>query len=325
MIKTSDKIIFPIALVLLLMALLLELCCGSSFISPFEIFIPENRAFLELRLMRAATAFVVGGALAVSGLAYQAVLRNPLAEPYILGISGGAGIGAAIAIVTGLNSLTVFAVPGSAFICALIALSAVLLFARGAGMEYTNNIMLSGIIVGTVCSSMLMFIISTIGIDSLNSITWWLLGNLQGADPNLLMLTGVSAIVGTGVLFIFGREANAISLGEEMAYNLGVSPQKVIILLLAIASLMAAAAVSLAGIIGFVGLIVPHVLRRLFGAEHRRLFPLGLLGGGIFLMLCDLVSKVIYYEQEIQVGVVTALIGGPFFLWALNRKQRGST
>jgi cobalamin transport system permease protein len=323
-IKTSDKIIFPIALVVLAAVFVLELCCGSYFISPLDIFLPENKALLELRLQRAITAFIVGGALAVSGLAYQAVLRNPLAEPYILGISGGAGIGAAIAIVTGLNSLTVFAIPGSAFICALIALSMVLLFARGAGLEYTNNIMLSGIIIGTVCSSILMFIISTIGMDSLNSITWWLLGNLQGADHRLLWMTGVSVIVGTGVLFIFGREANAISLGEEMAYNLGVSPQKVIILLLGIASLMAAAAVSLAGIIGFVGLIVPHVLRRLFGAEHRRLFPLGLLGGGIFLMLCDVFSKVIYPEQEIQVGVVTALIGGPFFLWALNRKRRGA-
>ncbi len=324
MIKTSDRIIFPIALAILLMVLLLELCCGSYFISPWKIFLPEYQALFELRLQRAITAFFVGGALAVSGLAYQAVLRNPLAEPYILGISGGAGIGAAIAIITGLNSLTVFAIPGSAFICALLALSMVLLFARGAGLEYTNNIMLSGIIVGTVCSSMLMFIISTIGIDSLNSITWWLLGNLQGADYRLLWMTGVSVVVGTGVLFIFGREANAISLGEEMAYNLGISPQKVMILLLAIASLMAAAAVALAGIIGFVGLIVPHVLRRLFGAEHRRLFPLGLLGGGIFLMLCDICSKVIYPEQEIQVGVVTALIGGPFFLWALNRKRRGT-
>jgi iron complex transport system permease protein len=323
-IKASDRIIFPAALVALSAALVLELCCGSYFISPLNIFDQDNAALLELRLLRAFTAFIVGGALAVSGLAYQAVLRNPLAEPYILGISGGAGIGAAIAIISGLNSLTVFAVPGSAFICALLALSMVLLFARGAGLEYTNNIMLSGIIVGTVCSSMLMFIISTIGMDSLNSITWWLLGNLQGADYWLLRITGITVIIGTGVLFIFGREANAISLGEEMAYNLGVSPQKVIVLLLAIASLMAASAVALSGIIGFVGLIVPHVLRRLFGAEHRRLFPLGLLGGGIFLMLCDVFSKVIYPEQEIQVGVVTALIGGPFFLWALNRKRRGT-
>jgi cobalamin transport system permease protein len=323
-IKTPDKIIFPIALIVLVAVFGLELCCGSYFISPLKLFSVENEALLQLRLLRAATAFIVGGALAVSGLAYQAVLRNPLAEPYILGISGGAGIGAAIAIITGLNSLSVFAVPGSAFICALVALSAVLLFARGAGMEYTNNIMLSGIIIGTVCSSILMFIISTIGMDSLNSITWWLLGNLQGADSDLLLMTGIAVIIGTGVLFIFGREANAISLGEEMAYNLGISPQKVIILLLGIASLMAAAAVSLAGIIGFVGLIVPHVLRRIFGAEHRRLFPLGLLGGGIFLMLCDVFSKLIYPEQEIQVGVVTALIGGPFFLWALNHKRKGS-
>ena len=319
----SNITVFSLMLLLLLLVIALELGCGSYWVNPLELLNGSHQTLLKLRLLRAATAFVIGGALAVSGLAYQAVLRNPLAEPYILGISGGAGIGAAIAIVSGMNALTVMAIPASAFVCALLALAAVLLFARGAGMEYTTNIMLSGIIIGSLCSSMLMFIISTIGMDSLNSVTWWLLGNLQGADPKLLLFTAAVTGGGTAVLFIFGREANAISLSEEMAHNFGVSPQKIILLLLLTASLMAAAAVSLAGIIGFVGLIVPHILRRLFGAEHRRLFPLTLLGGGIFLMLCDICSRIIYPAQEIQVGVVTAFIGGPFFLWALNHKRRG--
>lgn len=318
----SSKFLVVAIIFLLPVVLLLDLCCGAYFVSPLEIFKDPNHGLLAMRFFRALAAFTIGGTLAVSGLAYQAALRNPLAEPYILGISGGAGIGAALAIITGLNAVSVFAIPGLAFVFALTALCLVLLLARGAGVEYTGNIMLSGIIIGTVCSSILMFIISTIGVDSLNSITWWLLGSLQSCNQSLLAATGIAALAGTLVLFLFGREANAISLGEEMTYHLGISPRKVIFILLGIASLLAASAVALAGIIGFVGLIVPHVLRKLFGADHRRLFPLGLVCGGMFLMLCDIVSKAIMPSHELQIGVVTALIGGPFFLWVLNRKGR---
>jgi iron complex transport system permease protein len=305
------------------------LCFGNIFISPLQVLssFSEEKSTLnfivKLRVFRLFTGFIVGGALAVAGLGYQAVIRNPLAEPYILGISGGASLGAAIAIATGLSMLSVLAIPALSFCGAIITLILVLLMARGAGAEYTNNVLLSGVIVGTVFSSILMFIISVVGLQQLNSITWWMLGNLQPGNRKLLLTVAIIVFTCTVILFLMGREVNVISLGEEMAYYLGLSPFKVMMLVLGISSLLAASAVTLSGIIGFVGLIVPHVLRQLYGSDHRRLFPLALLGGGLFLMICDTVAKTVLAAQGgLPVGVITAFVGGPFFLWLLNRKRK---
>jgi iron complex transport system permease protein len=317
-------IAFPIFLLLLLgIVFVFSLCCGTIWLNPLDLFTRQDISslILKLRIIRSITAFIVGGALAVSGLAYQSVLKNPLAEPYILGISGGASLGAALAIMLGLSALTVFAVPLFAFVFALLALCIVLLLSRGNYAEYSESILLSGVIVGSVCSSILMFIISSLGFNELNSVTWWMLGNLQAADTGLLKIATAVTLGGTALLFIYGRRANLISMGGEMAHNMGVSPAQTVVVLLGTASLMAAAAVSLAGIISFVGLIVPHILRRLFGADHRRLFPLGLICGGMFLIICDTVSRSTLAAQEIPVGVITALIGGPFFIWLLNRRK----
>lgn len=313
---------FVVTFMLLPLVFGLSLMCGDT-----NLFSPDNseaaiKIILQLRLTRALTAFAVGGSLAVAGLAYQAVLRNPLAEPFILGISGGAGIGAAIAIISGLAAMSSLSIPIIAFTSAIGVLILVLVLAGGESSVYTTNIMLSGIIIGTVCSSMMMFIISTLGVEQLNSVTWWMLGNLQALDPPLLICAGILAPVGTLVLFLLGREANVISLGEDMAWHFGVSPKGTIYTLLGIASLLTAASVALSGIIGFVGLIVPHILRSLFGADHRRLFPLGLFGGGMFLILCDTISRSILPAQEIPIGVITASLGGPFFLWLLNRRRK---
>jgi len=279
------------------------------------------KQIIILRVYRVLTAFIVGGALAVAGTAYQAVLRNPLAEPFILGISGGASIGAAVAIVSGAVALSYFSLPLFAFVGAITVLSIVLILSRGKGVEYSNNVMLSGIIVGTLCSSILMFIISTLGESELNSITWWMLGNLQPGNTGLLIVVSVIVVLGTLVLFLFGRSINVISMGEEMAYYLGMSPFWLAIIVLSIASLLTAAVVSLSGIIGFVGLVIPHILRRFFGTDHRKLFPLVFIYGGIFIILCDTFARTVMSPQVIPVGVVTALVGGPFFLWVLNKKR----
>ena len=279
------------------------------------------KQIIILRVYRVLTAFIVGGALAVAGTAYQAVLRNPLAEPFILGISGGASIGAAVAIVSGAVALSYFSLPLFAFVGAITVLSIVLILSRGKGVEYSNNVMLSGIIVGTLCSSILMFIISTLGESELNSITWWMLGNLQPGNTGLLIVVSVIVVLGTLVLFLYGRSINVISMGEEMAYYLGMSPFWLAIIVLSIASLLTAAVVSLSGIIGFVGLVIPHILRRFFGTDHRKLFPLVFIYGGIFIILCDTFARTVMSPQVIPVGVVTALVGGPFFLWVLNKKR----
>jgi iron complex transport system permease protein len=277
-----------------------------------------------LRLCRLLSGFIVGGSLAVSGAAYQAILRNSLAEPFILGISGGASLGAAIAIGFGFTAISFLFLPFFSFIAALIVLSLVLLIARGAGSEYANNVMLSGVIAGTLCSSMLMFMISVLDSHKLNSITWWMLGNLEQGNMAFLEVAGITLVAGTAMLYFYGREINALTLGDEMAFYLGINSKVLSLVILGFASLLAASAVALSGIIGFVGLVVPHILRRLFGADHRRLFPLSLLYGGMFLMVCDTFAKTILSPREIPVGVITSLVGGPFFIWLLNRKNNKS-
>jgi len=304
--------------------LLFILCMsvGGSFINPFLFFHEncESSILLELRFFRLLTAFTVGGALALSGVAYQAVLRNPLAEPFILGISGGASVGAAIAIVTGVAAYTLFAIPLLSFCGALLVLVLVLMLSRGGGAEYSTNIMLSGIIAGTLCSSMLMFMISVMDIETLHSVTWWMLGSLQPGSRYLLYIVIVCAFLALLILSFLGRDADILSLGEEAAFHFGISPRLSGLIILATASLLTAAAVSLSGIIGFVGLIVPHILRRVFGASHRLLFPLSFLAGGAFLMICDSFARTVMFPKEIPVGVITALLGGPFFIWMINKK-----
>ncbi len=321
--KKNNFIIFTVALILLPIILLICISCGGSIINPLAFLGEENKAkiLLELRFSRLLTAFTVGGALAVSGVAYQAVLRNPLAEPFILGISGGASVGAALAIAFGLAAISAVFIPLCSFCGALIVLCLVLGIAKGTKSEYSTNIMLSGIIAGTVCSSLLMFMISVMDVETLHSVTWWMLGSLQPGSRNLLYTVIVMSGIGVALLFLFGRDANIISMGEEAAFHFGISPRISSYIILGTASLMTASAVALSGIIGFVGLIVPHILRRLIGASHRRLFPMAFLAGGMFLMICDTFARSLLYPREIPVGVITASLGGPFFIWLINRKD----
>lgn len=328
--KISDKEFFGWILLpfLLPCIVILSLSAGSLWINPLQLFASDGIAssLAHLRLIRCATAFIIGGGLAVSGTAYQAVLKNPLAEPFILGISGGASLGVAVATIFGLAALSAFAVPLFAFIFALLALVVVLSLTRGCfGGTYSENILLSGLIISTLCSSWLMFIISNVShSDELNSITWWMLGNMQVSDMFLLSITSTVTLGGTLLLTAYGRHANVIALGEEMAYNMGVMPVRTALILLGTASLITATAVALSGIIGFVGLIVPHIMRQIFGADHRKLFVLNLFYGGIFLVLCDTLARSVMVVQEVPVGVITAMIGGPVFIWLLNKRSRAN-
>ena len=307
----------------LIIALYLALSFGTIFINIFDYFSldPLMREIIKMRILRAIMAFTVGGALSVAGAGYQAVLRNPLAEPFILGISGGASIGAAAAIILGITSTSFLALPLSAFVGAIVVLFIVMIMSGGKGMEYSNNIILSGVILSTICGSALMFIFSFLDMAELNSVTWWLLGNLEPENWNLLILTLMIVFAGTLILFLYGKEVNAICMGEEMSYYLGISPRKLAIIILGIASLLTASVVAISGIIGFVGLIIPHMLRRFIGADHRLLFPFALVYGGIFLVICDTISKTVLHPQILPTGIVTAAVGGPIFLWILNRKK----
>ncbi len=310
--------------VLLAVCFLLCLGVGGNFYNPLAIFSGDISPVLRLRMYRLLAAFVVGASLSMAGVAYQAVLRNPLAEPYILGISGGASIGAALAIASGLAAVSSVFIPLCSFAAAILVLACVLSLARGAGSEYSVNVLLSGIVVGTVCSSLLMFMISVMNIQTLHTVTWWMLGSLDGNNPELLYTVFAFAFLCGGLLFLFGRDANILSMGEEAAFHFGISPRASSLIILCTASLLTASAVALSGIIGFVGLIVPHVIRHLSGACHRRLFPLAFFCGGMFLMVCDTFARTAMYPHEIPVGVITACLGGPFFLWLINRKSASS-
>lgn len=315
--------IFPAALLLCGAGiLLLALCGGSSWYSPAELFSPDLEVIANLRLRRIMTAFLVGAALAAGGTACQAVLHNDLADPYLLGISGGSSLGAALAILSGAVVHSVWALPGGAFCGALAALAVVLIPAAGRG-DTGTRVLLSGVILGAICSSLLMLMISVMGNTRLNSIVWWLLGDLSGREDALLIPAGILVAGGLAVLMIFARATNALSLGANFAHGFGVSPRRAAIILLGTAALLAATAVSLAGIIGFAGLIVPHMARRMVGAEHRKLYPAAFFCGGLFLVLCDWAARSVFQAQELPVGVVTSLIGGPFFLYLLYRKRPG--
>ena len=281
-----------------------------------------GRSIAALRLSRVFAGFIIGAGLAGAGVVFQAILRNPLAEPYILGVSSGAGMGAAIAILTGLSAWSLLAVPSCAFVFAVANLVLVYVLASEGGTPSVYGLILSGVIVSAVCSSILMFLVATAPVEGLHSVIWWMLGDLEVPSRPLLILC--SSLIGGGVLaaWLLAPELNALTLGREMAHHVGVRTRLAITLGLAVATLVTASAVGMAGLIGFVGLIVPHVARTVFGPDHRRLIPAAALGGGLFLAVCDALARTLLAPIEIPVGVVTAMAGGPFFLAILRRRKR---
>ncbi len=302
---------------------LLFMGCGAYPINLSDIqnLSPMTMTVLKLRALRLTCAFIVGGSLAVAGTACQAALRNPLAEPYILGVSGGGSVGAAIAIILGLAVVSEFFIPAFALAGAILALILVLAVSRRWSADTPAGTALAGVVIGSMCSSLLMFIISMSNSRELNSITWWLLGSLQPSGLALLLSAGSSLIFATALFTLLGREIDAVTFGEETAFSLGTDPRKLCYILLGVSSLLAACAVAVSGIIGFVGLITPHIARSLFGARHRQLFPVCMLLGGIFLMICDTFARSLFATTELPVGVITSFIGGPFFLWLLGRRR----
>ena len=277
-------------------------------------------ALFWLRLWRVLAGLVVGASLALAGAVLQTVLRNPLADPFVLGLSGGASLAAAAVLATGLAAAGAFVLPAASFAGALAALVVVAAVARAAGGGPVTLI-LSGVVMGGVTSSLLMLILTFSDSRALQSVTWWMMGNLSSAEPPQLVVTGACAGVAAVVLLAQARRLNALVLGADYARTLGVRTERVVPLVLGAASLATAAAVSLAGVIGFVGLIVPHAVRRLAGANHRALLPLSALGGGLFLVACDQAGR-LFGEVEVPAGVITALAGGPFFLYLLVHHAR---
>ncbi|MBO5802410.1 MAG: iron ABC transporter permease [Lentisphaeria bacterium] len=295
----------------------LGLCAGSFWIAPgsFEFY----QLIVEMRALRMTAAFTVGGSLALSGLIFQALLRNPLAEPFTLGLSGGAAVGAALAFLTGIYTIGLAGVNLCAFAGAMAVLAFVLVTARGS----RESLLLTGVITGTIMSGLLMFLLSRAeSTEQLAGITWWMLGDLQAPEKTLLTVCGLFLICAAILARFFAGDMDALSLGSSHAHDLGIRSKPVLILMTTLASLLAAGTVALAGIIGFCGLVIPHIIRRLHGQSHRKTVLPAVLGGGGFLMLCDIISR-LGEIREIPIGVITALTGGPFFLRLLNRRKGG--
>lgn len=292
---------------------------GAVNIPVGELLGPANRPILFLRIARVALALIAGCGLSASGIALQAVLRNPLAEPYLLGTSSGAGLGAVIAMLAGISG---FPLPVAAFCGALVSIVLVYRLARQGAAVPLQSLILSGVIVSIALSAIMLFLISVSANESMHSELWWLWGSLTIYDVRLLWVVAGLVAAGTVTLHIFSRELNAISLGEEEAKHLGIETEALKKIVFVLTSLITAAIVCVCGTIGFVGLIIPHAMRMIVGPDHRILIPVSCIAGGIFLILCDLASRTLFAPMEIPIGVITAVIGAPLFIMLLKSKTK---
>ena len=286
---------------------------------------PTARSILlQLRLPRAALAALVGGALGLSGCTFQALLRNPLADPYVLGVSGGAAVGAVAIVVTGIGVVLPWALPVGAFLGAVAAMALVLEVARRAspgGMD-TRVLILSGVIIGAFFNAIILLMLSIADVESFRSAIFWMMGNLSGADWGSTALLAVLLVPTGAAVLSLARAFNLLSRGEEVAHYLGASVQRVKLTAYLAASLMVGAAVAAAGVIGFVGLIVPHAVRLAWGNDHRLLLPASFMAGTSFLLVADTVARLVVAPAELPTGVVTAVAGVPFFVVLLMRGGR---
>lgn len=314
---------YVLPMLLVASALLLALCvlAGSTGFGLPDLETEQGLNIFELRLARVLTGWVVGAALACAGVLLQALLRNPLAEPFVLGVSSGAGLGAAAAIVAGL-SLGGAGLPLAAFIAASLTLAVVYALANAGGKLSIYSLIISGVIVSSMCSSVLMCIVSLSSAEELHSILWWMLGNLDMPSTSLLVVGSAAVAAGVLAAWALAPELNALTLGTDMAHYLGIRTRLAVTAGLALATLVTATAVSMSGLIGFVGLIVPHAIRHLVGPDHKRLVPCSALCGGVFLAVCDALARTVLAPRELPVGVITAMVGGPFFIMILRRRKR---
>lgn len=320
-----------LTLLALVIMLILSMAIGSVFIPPAELWralsdSTANETFrtilLNIRLPRTILIALVGAALAGSGATYQGLFRNPLADPYLIGVAAGAGLGAILAMSVNwpYTMLGLFAVPLMAFIASLLTVYLVYAFAHIGRTVPTTNLILAGVAVSSFATSVTTFLMLRSSGEVRRAIGWLLGGvSLVGWDTTLALIPYFA--VGMTMLVLTGYALNLLQFGDDQATQMGLNVRRARIVIIVAASLVTAAAVSFAGIIGFVGLIVPHLMRIWWGVDYRRLIPLSILGGASFLLFADILARVVIAPQELPVGIVTALAGAPFFLWVLRRAK----
>jgi iron complex transport system permease protein len=282
----------------------------------------DRTILFETRLPRVLLAAVVGAALATAGAALQGLLRNPLAEPHLIGVSGGAALGAVVAVV--LIGRSVFAdssiLPAAAGLGALTSMAVIYRLALVRGLLQSYVLLLAGVVYNAFAGALIMFVNSITDVYAAHGLLYWLMGSLAARSYGLVATIALYVALGAAWLFAQARPLNALSLGDEAAMQLGVAVHRTRRTTFVASSLLVGAVVSVSGMIGFVGLIVPHVMRLLLGADHRLLLPASLLAGATFLVWADTLARAAFGAVEIPVGVVTALCGGPFFLYLLKRE-----
>jgi iron complex transport system permease protein len=322
---------FLIAFITLLIMLILSMAIGSVFIPPMDVLrtligTTSNQTFstilFDIRLPRTILIALVGAALAGSGATYQGLFRNPLADPYLIGVASGAGLGAilAMSIEWPYTYLGLFAVPLAAFLASLLTVYLVYVFAQIGRTVPTTNLILAGVAVSSFATSITTFLMLRSTGEVRRAIGWLLGGvSLVGWDVTLALVPYLA--VGMTILIMMGYSLNLLQFGDDQATQMGLNVRRAKIIIIVASSLVTAAAVSFVGIIGFVGLIVPHIVRIWWGVDYRRIIPLSILGGASILLIADVLARVLLAPQELPVGIVTALAGAPFFLWVLRRAK----
>ncbi|MCA9520814.1 MAG: iron ABC transporter permease [Myxococcales bacterium] len=319
------------SLVAVLASLLAGLSFGESDVTLRALFSgghvdPHLQLAMQLRLPRVLLAALVGGALALCGAALQALVRNPLADPYILGVSGGAALGGALWQAIGFSSALSWQLgPFAAFAGAGLAALLVFRLASRGERLYSLSLLLTGVMINVFCSAAIMLIKTIVRPEKAQALLMWLMGSLafESLELRHVGIVALIVLVGSAPLLLHARQLNAMLLGDDQAQSLGVAVRRVRIVVFAASSMLVGAAVSLTGMIGFIGLVVPHIMRLLCGPDHRLLFPVSALVGATFLVLCDLAVRLIFrfLGHDFPVGVMTALIGGPLFVYLLRRHE----
>jgi len=278
---------------------------------------------LEIRLPRVILAGLVGAALATAGATYQGLFRNPLADPYLLGVAQGAALGAVIGFVfpVGGYGAGFGIVPLLAFAGALLSIIVVYSLARVGRTLPVTTVILAGVALGALLAAIVSYLIITSG-EEMHGILFWLMGSFSLSRWSEVGVALPYVVVGVGVLLLYARSLNVMQVGEEQAQQLGVNVERLKLVLLTAATLVTAAAVSFVGIIGFVGIIIPHAVRLIWGPDYRFLLPLAVLVGAIFLILADVVARTVLSPSEVPIGIITALCGAPFFLYLLRRRTK---
>ncbi len=278
---------------------------------------------LEIRLPRVILAGFVGAALATAGATYQGLFRNPLADPYLIGVAQGASLGAIIGFLlpTNWHNLGFSIIPLLAFIGALVSTAAVYALARVGKTLPVTTLILAGVALGSFLGSIVSYLIISSG-EKMHGIIFWLMGSFSLSQWSEIKILLPYVAAGTAVILILARWLNVMQLDEEQAQQLGVNVERLKLILLAAATLITAASVSFVGTIGFVGIIIPHAVRLIWGADHRFLLPLSVLTGAIFMILADLAARTVLAPTEIPIGVITAICGAPFFLYLLRRRKK---